>query len=93
MYVLYLVMNNYHILLWYTSIYKSKCLFRSMCLYTSKCLYTVKPVLRGHPRKNNYWLLKTGDPLIQVHLHCLLVQGTKEMLLLKTGDLLIEVTT
>ena len=39
-----------------------------------KC--TVKPVLRGHPREGQKWLLKTGDPLIQVYLHCILGQGT-----------------
>ena len=39
---------------------------------------TVKPVLRGHPREGQKWLLKTGDPLIQVHLHCILGQGTQK---------------
>ena len=39
------------------------------------------------------WLLKTGDPLIQVHLHCILVQGTQLKWLFKTDDPLIEVTT
>ena len=38
---------------------------------------TVKPVLRGHPREEQI-LAKTGDPLIQVHLHCILVQRTKK---------------
>ena len=43
--------------------------------------------------KDKKWLLKTGDPLIQVHLHCILGQGTQKRWLLKTGDPLIEVTT
>ena len=43
--------------------------------------------------KDKNWLLKTGDPLIQVHLHYILVQGTQKMWLHKTGDPLIEVTT
>ena len=55
--------------------------------------YTVKPVLRGHPRDGQNWLLKTGDPLIQVPLYCILVQGAQKMWLLKTGDPFIEVTT
>ena len=55
--------------------------------------YTVKPVLRDRHREGQNWLLKTGDPLIQVHLHCILVQGTQKMQLLWTGDPLIEVTT
>ena len=53
---------------------------------------TVKPVLRGHRKEGQKWLLKTGDPLIQVHLHCSLGQGTRKKWLLKTGDPLIEVT-
>ena len=36
------------------------------------------------------WLLKTGDPLIQVCLHCNLVLGTPKMWLLKAGDPLIQ---
>ena len=55
--------------------------------------HTVKPVLRGHPSEDKEWLLKTGDPLIQVHLHCMWVGGTQERWLLKTGDPLIKVTT
>ena len=43
--------------------------------------------------KDKNWLLKTGDPLIQVHLHCILVQGTQKMWLLQTGDPLTEATT
>ena len=38
-------------------------------------------------------MLKTGDPLIQFHLHRILIQGTQKRWLLKTGDPLIEVTT
>ena len=38
--------------------------------------------------KDKNWLLKTGDPLIQVHLHCILVQGSQKIWLLKTGDAL-----
>ena len=53
--------------------------------------YTVKPVLRGHPRDAK--TLVTPYPLMQVHLHCNLVNGTWKMWLLKTGDPLIEVTT
>ena len=37
---------------------------------------TVKPVLRVSHGKDKNGLLKTSDPLIQVHLHCILVQGT-----------------
>ena len=33
--------------------------------------YTVKPVLKSHPREDKNGLLKTGDLLIQVHLHCM----------------------
>ena len=54
---------------------------------------TVKPVLRGHPEEDKNWLLKTGDPLIQIHLHYILVRGNQKIWLLKTGDPLIEVTT
>ena len=54
---------------------------------------TVKPVLRGHPREARNWLLKTGDPLIQAHLHCIWLQGNQKMWLLNAGDPLIEVTT
>ena len=43
--------------------------------------------------KGKMWLLKTGDPLIQVHLHCILDEGAQKRLVLKTGDPLIEVTT
>ena len=43
--------------------------------------------------KDKKWLLKTGDPLIQVQLHYILVQGTPKRWLLKTGDPLIEETT
>ena len=45
--------------------------------------------------KDKKWLLKTGDSLIEGHLHytCILVQGTEEWRLFKTGDSLIEVTT
>ena len=49
--------------------------------------------LKGHPREGQKWLLMTGDPLIQVYLHYILVQGTQKRLLLKTGDLLVEVTS
>ena len=49
-----------------------------------------KGVTPGEAKK---WLLKTGDPLIQVHLHYILIQGTQKRWLLKTGDPLIEVTT
>ena len=43
---------------------------------------------------NDYnWLLKTGDPLIPVQLHCTLVQGAQERWLFKTGDPFIEVIT
>ena len=62
----------------------------------SDYLNTVKTVLSGHPRtqgKHKKWLLKTGDPFIQVHLHYILVQGTQKRWLLKTGDPLIEMTT
>ena len=54
---------------------------------------TVKAVLTGHPREGQKVLLKTGDPLIQVDLHYILVQGTQKRWLFKTGDPLIEVTT
>ena len=47
-------------------------------------------VTQGKPKN---WLLKTGDPLILVHLHCILVQGTGKKWLLKAGDPLIEVAT
>ena len=47
----------------------------------------------GTQGKDKKWLLKTGDPLIQVHLHYILVQGTQKGWLLKTGDSLKEVTT
>ena len=50
----------------------------------------LKGVTHGKDRK---WLLKTGDPLIQVHLHFILVQGTEKRWLLKTGDPLIAMTT
>ena len=43
--------------------------------------------------KDKKWLLKTGNPLIQVHLNCILIQGTQNRWLLKTGGPLIEVTT
>ena len=39
------------------------------------------------------WLLKAGDPLIQVDFHCILAQGTQKMWLLKTGDAFIQVAT
>ena len=55
--------------------------------------YTVKPVLRGHLREGQNWLLKTGDHLIQVHLHFILFQGIQKKWLVKTGDPLIEVPT
>ena len=33
----------------------------------------------GAPKvKDQKWLLKTSDPLIQVHLHCILVQGMQK---------------
>ena len=56
--------------------------------------YTVKPVLRGSPKgRTKTGCLKQVTPLILVHLHYSLVQGTQKMWLLKTGDPLIEVTT
>ena len=52
---------------------------------------TVKPVLRGQPRGHEKnWLLKTGDPLIQAHLHCIWVQETLKKWRLKTGDPLVQ---
>ena len=54
---------------------------------------TVKPVLKGYQREGQKRLLKTGNPLIQVHLHCILIQGTQKRWQLKTGAPLIEVTT
>ena len=37
--------------------------------------------------KGTNWLLKkTGDHLLQVHLHCIWVQGAQKMRLLMTGD-------
>ena len=68
-----------------------------MCYYLLKLNFLefsnkVKPVLMAHPREEQI-MVKTGDPLIQVHLHCILVQGTQKMWLLKTGDPLIDVTT
>ena len=39
---------------------------------------TVKPVLRGHPRKGQKWLLKTGDPLIQADLHYFWFKGPRK---------------
>ena len=46
--------------------------------------------LKGSPKgTHKNWLLKTGDPLIQVYLHCNLVQGTPKRWLLKAGDPLI----
>ena len=54
---------------------------------------TVKPVLRGHSTEGQKWLLKTGHPLIQVHLHCILGQGTEKRWLCKADGPLIEVTT
>ena len=47
--------------------------------------------LKGSPQgTGKNWLLKTGNPLIQVHLHYILVQGTLKRWLLKAGDLLIQ---
>ena len=43
--------------------------------------------------KDKNWLLKTGDSLIQIHLHYIRVQGIQKKWLHKTGDPLIEVTT
>ena len=37
--------------------------------------------------------LKTGDPLLKVHIHCILDKRTRKRWLLKAGDPLIEVTT
>ena len=60
---------------------------------TKVCIYvymyvvgSVRPVLRGHPREVKKWLLKTGDPVIQLHLHCILGQGTYKRSLLNAGD-------
>ena len=57
--------------------------------------HTLKPILRGHPREGQKLAAyrTTGDPLIQVNLHYILVQGAQKMRLLKTGNPLIEVTT
>ena len=50
--------------------------------------------LKGSPNgRAKNWLLQTGDPLIQVHLYCILLQGTQKRWLLKARDPLIEVTT
>ena len=47
--------------------------------------------LKGSPQgTHKNWQLKTGDPLIQVHLYCILVQRTPKKWLLKTCDLLIQ---
>ena len=60
--------------------------------YTYTCILiheynTVKPVLsRGHPTEGQKVAVKKCDPFIQVHLHCILVQGTQKMWLHKTGD-------
>ena len=43
-----------------------------------KLAYTIKPVLRDHPRETKKWLLKTGSPLLQVHLHYILIQGEQK---------------
>ena len=42
------------------------------------------------PGDKQNWLLKTGDPLIQVQLHCNLVLGTPERWLLKAGEPLLQ---
>ena len=70
--------------------------FKSFCqCYYGKKLSELQSnlsegVTQGKAKKG---LLKTGDSLIQVHLHYILVQGTQERWLLETGDPLIEVTT
>ena len=46
---------------------------RNMDTWLTSAHSTVKPVLRGYPREG---LLKTGGILMQVHLHCILGQGT-----------------
>ena len=38
--------------------------------------------LTGHRRKNKNLLLKTGDPITQVHLHCVFVKVIQKMWLL-----------
>ena len=48
-----------------------------------------KPVLGVIRGKDKMWILKKGGPLIQVHLHYILVQGTQKRRLLKAGDPLI----
>ena len=82
-------------MLWCQIMEKSTSYLKPTLLYFILCMTynTVKPVLRGHPREDKKWLLKTGDPLIQVRVHCILGQGTQKRWLLKTGDPLIEVTT
>ena len=62
------------------------CVFLSFSAYSQTCLH-------GSSKGRTKWLLKTGDPLIQVHLHYIWVQGVQIWRLLKAGDSLIEVTT
>lgn len=62
---------------------------------TIRCYVYNQTYLRGHQREgqNTFWLLKIGDPVKQVQLHCILVQGIQKMWLLKIGDPLIQVAT
>ena len=55
-------------------------------MYSQTCL-------KGSPQGKKKGLPKRSDPLIQDHLHCILVQGTQKRWLLKTGDPLIEMIT
>ena len=34
--------------------------------------------LMGSPKGRTKWVLKTGDPLIQIHLYCILVKGRRK---------------
>ena len=58
--------------------------------FSEKSLYS-QTCLKGSPQgTHKNWLLETGDPLIQVHLRCILAKGLPKKWLLKTGDPLIQ---
>ena len=65
-----------------------------VCVYLDACVYMYmysQTRLKGSSQgTHKNWLLKTVDLLIQVHLHCNLVQGTPKYWLPTTGGPLIQ---
>ena len=66
---------------------------QTLCIFSLIIMKIQSNLSKGVTQGKGKKWLKTGDPLIQAHLHFILAQGIQKGWLLRTGDPLIEVTT